>query len=146
MVIKGHTESFINYNLDFLQNSGQRTPDPWGKSQPNNAYDDLSFWLKQIIGHENRLESDQITQNSLFHLSLAPGYAPTDLHKPNYMITMNTLRSKFGASWDPNFAELSAFEDKCKREWGGLVSTMHAYISEKGVLILITGGCTNYSI
>ena len=144
VVIKGHTESFINYDLDFLQRSGQRGLGPWGTSQPNNAYDDLPLLQKPVLGHETRL--DLITQDSLFHPSLGRGYAPTDLRNSDYMITMDTLRSRFGASWNPKFVELSAFEGKCKKEWGIFVSTMYAHISEKGVLILITEECTIYFI
>ncbi|KAF8644284.1 hypothetical protein AX16_008569 [Volvariella volvacea WC 439] len=114
----GETKDFINYDLEFLQNSGQRDPKPWGTSQPHNAYYELSFVMKGIMGHETRLENQDITASSLFHPSLGPGYAPTKLDHPKYMVTMDILKSKFGSSWTPSFSSLNAFEEKCKKEWG----------------------------
>jgi hypothetical protein len=114
--LQGEIESFINLDLDFIQQSGQLKPEPWGESQPHNAYEDLSLAEKIVIGHETRLESTQITATSVFHPSLE--VAPTKLNDPTYMITMDTLRKKFGSSWKPTYSELNSFEQRCKDNWG----------------------------
>ncbi|KAI0804520.1 hypothetical protein BC629DRAFT_1182970 [Irpex lacteus] len=112
----GEIQGFINLDLEFIQQSGQIKPEPWGTSQPNNAYEDLSWAEQAVIGHETRLESGQILSDATFHPSIA--VAPTKLDKPKYMITLDDLKKKFGSSWTPKYASLNEFEQKCKDHWG----------------------------
>lgn len=112
----GEIQDFIHLDLTFIEQSGQVKPDPWGTSQPHNAYDDLSLPEKLVIGHETRLESKQITQDATFHPSIA--VAPVKLDKPTYMITLDSLKKAFGASWTPTYSTLNAFEQRCKDHWG----------------------------
>ncbi|PAV20126.1 hypothetical protein PNOK_0506000 [Pyrrhoderma noxium] len=116
----GEIASFINLDLDFIRASAQTNPDPWGTSQPHNAYDELSIAEKPIIGEENRLESGDITSDAQFHQSVL--VAPTQLDNDSYMITLDTIREQFGASWAPDCPPLNAFEELCKNFWGVPVS------------------------
>lgn len=116
MMSQGEIQGFINLDLEFIQQSGQIKPEPWGTSQPNNAYEDLSWAEQAVIGHETRLESGQILSDATFHPSIA--VAPTKLDKPKYMITLDDLKKKFGSSWTPKYASLNEFEQKCKDHWG----------------------------
>ncbi|PAV20088.1 hypothetical protein PNOK_0502200 [Pyrrhoderma noxium] len=112
----GEISSFINLDLGFLQSSAQEDPDPWGESQPHNAYNELSITEKPVIGHETRLESSQITSDAQFHQSLL--VAPTKLQDGTYMITMDSLKAKFGNDWVPDCPPLNEFEEQCKKQWG----------------------------
>jgi hypothetical protein len=114
--LKGEIEGFINLDLDFIQQSGQPNPDPWGESQPHNAFEELPIPEQVIIGLENRLQSSQITATSIFHPSLA--VAPTKLSNPIGMVTMDTLKGKFGLLWTPTYSQLNSFEQRCKDNWG----------------------------
>ncbi|ESK89907.1 hypothetical protein Moror_795 [Moniliophthora roreri MCA 2997] len=106
----------INLDLDFLRLYEQVEPDPWGTSQPNNAYMDLPRPERLIIGHETRLESNQITQQSVFHESIK--YSPQDLKVKDYMITMSIIQTTFGSGFTPQYPPLNDFEKYCKDNWG----------------------------
>ncbi|KAH8109828.1 hypothetical protein DFH11DRAFT_1624702 [Phellopilus nigrolimitatus] len=112
----GEVKSLINLDLGFLRRSGQPKPDPWGTSQPHNAYEELSFAQKPIIGHQTRLQSAQIASDSVFHESVK--FSPTALKDPTYMVTLDTLKNAFGGSWVPKSPALNAFEKECKDNWG----------------------------
>lgn len=85
----------------------------WGTSQPHNEY---AHWLIPF-SEKNRLESGQITKDSLFHQSLK--FAPTkqQLVEPDNMVTLDVLQQAFGSSWTPSYPTLNDFEQKCKNEW-----------------------------
>lgn len=107
----------MNLDLNFLQRSEQINPDPWGTSQPHNAYEELPDNVaKLLIGHETRLESGQITEQSSFHQSVA--VAPSKLDNPKYMVTLETLKSGFSHGWAPTYADYNSFELECKEKWG----------------------------
>jgi len=116
----GEIQSFIAVDLDYLLLTRQPNPDqPWGETQPHNSYDETpNFLTRQILGHETRLSSGQITPNDVFHESLR--VAPTKLtcKDPQDMITLNDVKAKFGRDWAPTFAPLNEFEKKCKEQWG----------------------------
>ncbi|KAK7682079.1 hypothetical protein QCA50_014665 [Cerrena zonata] len=105
----------INIDLDFLASIRQPKPDPWGTSQPNNTYYNTPWWQKSIIKPKTRLDSGQITRNVIFHESFKN--APTTLVHPDHMVTMTTLKQKFGSSWSPTCPSLNAFEQRCKNQW-----------------------------
>lgn len=109
------SNNIINIDLDFLASIRQPKPDPWGTSQPNNTYYNTPWWQKAIIRPETRLDSGQITRDVLFHESFKS--APTTLTHPDHMVTMNTLKQKFGTSWSPTCPPLNAFEQRCKNQW-----------------------------
>jgi hypothetical protein len=132
--LQGEIESFINLDLDFIQQSGQLKPEPWGESQPHNAYEELSLAEKIVIGHETRLESTQITATSVFHPSLA--VAPTKLTNPTHMITMDTLRKKFGSAWKPAYSKLNSFEQRCKDDWGHSVVCNSLFVRCSSIVLI----------
>ncbi|KAL5536402.1 hypothetical protein ACEPAF_224 [Sanghuangporus sanghuang] len=112
----GEVRSFINLDLAFLRQSAQQNPDPWGESQPHNAYEEASIAQQIAVGHSTRLEGNKITRNDQFHQSIL--VSPTNLKDPKYMITLNSLKSAFGSSWTPGCPALNDFEDLCKKNWG----------------------------
>jgi hypothetical protein len=112
----GEIQSFVNLDLDFLRSYAQVHPDPWGTSEPHNAYDELSWDEKLVIGHETRLASGQITRQSVFHESNK--FSPQNLRDPSNMVTMTIITQKFGISFLPDFAPLNEFEQHCKNDWG----------------------------
>ena len=69
-----------------------------------------------IIGHKTRLESGQITQESVFHQSVM--YSPAQLQSPKHMITMNIIEQSFGPGFRPQYPALNEFEQYCKDHWG----------------------------
>ncbi|PCH34858.1 hypothetical protein WOLCODRAFT_133642 [Wolfiporia cocos MD-104 SS10] len=112
----GEISSFINIDLDFLRQSGQKRPEPWATSQPHNAYENLKRAEKWPMIEKTRLESGQIARDAQFHRSVLA--APTKLDIPKYMITLNTLKGKFGSNWEPDCPDLNLFEEHCIEEWG----------------------------
>ena len=109
------SNNIINIDLNFLASIRQPNPDPWGTSQPNNTYYNTPWWQKAIIRPETRLDSGQITKDVIFHESFKS--APTTLVHPDHMVTLNTLKQKFGSSWSPTCPALNTFEQWCKVQW-----------------------------
>lgn len=91
-------------------------PKPWGKAQPHNA---ASSWKIKtgLTGHgpQDRLAKGIFTQDSVFHESVA--FSPTKLEKPANMITLESLKKKFGLHWVPKYEQLNWFEQMCKDKW-----------------------------
>lgn len=114
----GEIKSFINLDLDFLLASKQPQPQPWGTSQPHNAYEELPFLEKPVIGHETRLESKQITADSVLHASIE--FSPQKLDSPDYMVTLEKLVKEFGPSFKPQYPPLNEFEEYCRDNWKDL--------------------------
>ncbi|KZT09411.1 uncharacterized protein LAESUDRAFT_552679 [Laetiporus sulphureus 93-53] len=114
----GEISSFINLDLDFLRQTAQQKPEPWGTSQPHNAYEELSYAMQVIIGVETRLQSGDITSGDAFHQSVL--FAPTQLTEPKHMVTLDSLKKAFGADWSPSCPDLNEFEQLCKDKWGTL--------------------------
>ncbi|KAF9225781.1 hypothetical protein BS17DRAFT_699538 [Gyrodon lividus] len=112
----GEVQHIIELDLEFLRSYEQLNPDPWGTSQPHNAYMETSIIQRPIVGHETRLESKQIEKNSLFHESNK--YAPQSLKDPDYMVTMTLIAKEFGSGFQPSIAPMNDFEQYCKEHWG----------------------------
>lgn len=106
----------INLDLEFLRSYAQTNPDPWGTSQPHNAYMETSWFTGLVVGHETRLASGQITPESVFHQSVM--YSPTQLQSPKHMIAMNIVEESFGSGFRPQYPILNEFEQYCKDHWG----------------------------
>ncbi|KAF9817313.1 hypothetical protein IEO21_03573 [Rhodonia placenta] len=115
---KGEIKSFINLDLEFLLASKQPQPQPWGTSQPHNAYEELPFLEKPVIGQETRLESKQITADSVLHASIE--FSPQKLDSPDYMVTLEKLVKEFGPSFKPQYPPLNEFEEYCRDNWKDL--------------------------
>lgn len=128
----GELASLIDIDLDFLRTFAQVKPDPWGTSQPHNAYKETSLALRPVIGHETRLESNQIVQQSVFHESVR--YSPQQLASPDYMITMSIIEKKFGSGFIPQYPVLNEFEQLCKDHWGRGLSIGHGVESPGSVI------------
>ncbi|PIL30984.1 hypothetical protein GSI_05677 [Ganoderma sinense ZZ0214-1] len=111
----GEVESLINLDLDLLRLYSQTCPDPWGTSQPHNAYKETSVAQRHTVGHETRLRSGLITPQSVFHPSLMYSPASTQLQSPDYMVTMNIITESFGPV---SYPTLNVFERHCKDRWG----------------------------
>ncbi|KZT07952.1 uncharacterized protein LAESUDRAFT_650380 [Laetiporus sulphureus 93-53] len=111
----GEVCDFINLDLEFIQRSAQRSPEPWGKSQPHNAWKEAPWHFKRFIHSETRLQSHDIKQDALFHSSVL--VSPTTVRKAQNMITSKTLRKRFGERWKPRIVELNSFEKRCKTDW-----------------------------
>ncbi|KAJ7220581.1 hypothetical protein GGX14DRAFT_354257, partial [Mycena pura] len=96
----------------FIERSKQVNPDAWGTSQPHNAYYETPYVQRPIVGHKNRLESGQITNQIIFHESwkFSPKYAAL-LHK-DYMIAPDNLLFTH-----LNYATMNQFETDCKNRW-----------------------------
>ncbi|KAI1789975.1 hypothetical protein LXA43DRAFT_538200 [Ganoderma leucocontextum] len=130
----GEIRSLINLDLDFLRSYAQTRPDPWGTSQPHNAYMDTSFAQRPVVGHETRLQSGQITPQSVFHQSVM--YSPAQLQSPDYMITMNIIEQSFGHGFAPQYPALNEFEQYCKDHWGtGLRDAVPGGDDNPGIVI-----------
>lgn len=94
-------------------------PEEWGTSQPHNSYDDMPDGFgRNLIGHKTRLEDGQITKDSIFHQSFQLSPDGKSLQQPEYMVTMEALKAKFGADWEPTYAPLNEYEQKMKENWG----------------------------
>jgi hypothetical protein len=104
-----HPNAIVELDLDFIWRSRERTSDPWGTTQPHNAWKDLPAGWPQ-----SRLDFCQ--SGSLYHESIKS--APTDLHEPFRMITLNDLKKKFSGSWEPTCPALGLYEAQCKKDWG----------------------------
>ncbi|KAG1730063.1 hypothetical protein EDB19DRAFT_1390625 [Suillus lakei] len=111
----GEIKSFIEIDLEFLRSTRQLNPEPWGTSQPHNAYMESSYATRLIVGHETRLESGQITTTSTFHQSLE--FSPQTLVSPDYMTTSSLIQKAFGSGFRPNRPPLNEFEAYCKNNW-----------------------------
>ncbi|KAE9395187.1 hypothetical protein BT96DRAFT_885850 [Gymnopus androsaceus JB14] len=111
----GEIQSLVNLDLDFLRSYAQAAPEAWGTSQPHNAYMETPIYIRPVIGHETRLESKQITQNSVFHESVK--YSPQQLKSPDYMVTMTFIQKYFGSGFVPQYPPLNTFEQYCKDHW-----------------------------
>ena len=122
IVPQGEIKSLINLDLDFLRSYGQTRPDPWGTSQPHNAYKETTLVFRPIVGHETRLESHQITPQSVFHQSVM--YSPAILKSPEYMTTMKLITDSFGPGFAPQYPPLNEFEQYCKDNWDTGVCTL----------------------
>lgn len=95
------------------------------------------IYIRPVIGHETRLESKQITQNSVFHESVK--YSPQQLKSPDYMVTMTFIQKYFGSGFVPQYPPLNTFEQYCKDHWGTGVGH---YVFRIHTVTLTTGfGC-----
>ncbi|KAJ7739230.1 hypothetical protein DFH07DRAFT_78654 [Mycena maculata] len=112
----GEIQSLVNLDLDFLRSYSQVKPEPWGTSQPHNAYKETPIYERPIVGHETRLQSGQITTQTVFHESIK--YSPQQLTSPDYMITMTIIQQQFGSGFTPQYPALNEFEKYCKDHWG----------------------------
>ncbi|KAJ7455862.1 hypothetical protein FB451DRAFT_1407688 [Mycena latifolia] len=130
----GEIKSIVSLDLEFLRSYSQVRPDPWGTSQPHNAYMETPFTLRPVVGNETRLESAQITQQSVFHESIK--HSPLDLTSPYHMITMQIIQQKFGPGFAPQYPALNEFEQYCKDRWGkGLEGLLPPGIESPGIVI-----------
>ncbi|KIJ11726.1 hypothetical protein PAXINDRAFT_181808 [Paxillus involutus ATCC 200175] len=111
----GEVQNIIELDLEFLRSYEQVNPDPWGTSQPHNAYIETPIIQRPIVGHETRLESKQIEKTSLFHESNK--YSPQSLKAPDYMVTMTLIEKQFGSGFQPTFVAMNDFEKYCKDHW-----------------------------
>ncbi|KAG2126840.1 hypothetical protein DEU56DRAFT_537692 [Suillus clintonianus] len=111
----GEIKSFVELDLDFLRSTRQQNPDPWGTSQPHNAYMETSWVGGIIYGHETRLQSGQITTTSPFHQSLQ--FSPQTLTAPKYMVTTSIIQKQFGTGYYPDYPPLNEFEEYCRTNW-----------------------------
>ncbi|KIK01582.1 hypothetical protein K443DRAFT_98321 [Laccaria amethystina LaAM-08-1] len=128
----GELTSLIDIDLEFLRTFAQVQPDPWGTSQPHNAYKETSVALRPIIGHETRLESNQIVQQSIFHESVR--HSPQQLTSPDYMITMSIIQNTFGSGFEPQYLALNEFEQYCRDHWGRGLTISHGVESPGSVI------------
>ena len=115
---QGEIQSIVDLDLDFLRSARQQKPDPWGTSQPHNAYMETSILQRPFVGHETRLESGQITLPSnflQFHESV--DYSPQKLAFPDYMTSLSLITQKLGSGFKPNYPPLNDFENSCKNNW-----------------------------
>lgn len=69
-----------------------------------------------LVGHETRLESGQISTDTIFHPSFQ--VSPTKLTNMTFMVTLPILQETFGTSWITTYSTLNAFEELCKEQWG----------------------------
>ncbi|KAG2369206.1 hypothetical protein BDR07DRAFT_1447820 [Suillus spraguei] len=111
----GEIKSFVELDLVFLRSTRQQKPEPWGTSQPHNAYMETPFALRPVVGHETRLESEQITPTSIFHKSLE--FSPQNLTSKDYMVTTTIIQQKFGSGFHYIYPPLNEFEAYCKNNW-----------------------------
>lgn len=114
----GEIKDLVHLDLQFLQQYSQPGADPWGASQPHNAYEEASYPEEFAAGHETRLEKNLIAQETTFHESVK--HSPLTLTDPTYMITMDTIKNKLGrSSFNPDYVPLNEFEKLCRQHWGG---------------------------
>lgn len=73
---------------------------------------------KPVIGQETRLESKQITADSVLHASIE--FSPQKLDSPDYMVTLEKLVKEFGPSFKPQYPPLNEFEEYCRDNWKDL--------------------------
>ncbi|KAG2063174.1 hypothetical protein BDR04DRAFT_587290, partial [Suillus decipiens] len=111
----GEITSFIELDLEFLQSTRQQKPEPWGTSEPHNAYMECSISDQLVLGHETCLESGQITATSTFHQSLE--FSPQKLTSPKYMVTANIIQKEFGSGFHWSYPPLNEFGMYCKKNW-----------------------------
>ncbi|KIK42593.1 hypothetical protein CY34DRAFT_83287 [Suillus luteus UH-Slu-Lm8-n1] len=111
----GEIKSFVALDTDFLRSTRQQKPEPWGTSQPHNAYIESDYLTRIVVGHENRLQSKQITSTSVFHQSLE--FSPQKLVSPDYMVTTSIIQKEFGSGFHPDHPALNEFEAYCKNNW-----------------------------
>lgn len=111
----GEIKSFVALDTDFLRSTRQQKPEPWGTSQPHNAYIESDYLTRILVGHENRLQSKQITSTSVFHQSLE--FSPQKLVSPDYMVTTSIIQKEFGSGFHPDHPALNEFEAYCKNNW-----------------------------
>lgn len=111
----GEIKSFVALDTDFLRSTRQQKPEPWGTSQPHNAYIESDYLTRIVVGHENRLQSKQITSSSVFHQSLE--FSPQKLVSPDYMVTTSIIQKEFGSGFHPDYPALNEFEAYCKNNW-----------------------------
>lgn len=105
----GEITSFVELDLEFLRST--REPEPWGTSQPHNAYKEICY----PVFHQTRLESGQITTTSTFHQSLE--FSPQKLTSPRYMVTAEIIQQTFGSEFHWKYPPLNEFEAYCKKNW-----------------------------
>ncbi|KAI5999107.1 hypothetical protein EDD15DRAFT_2238725 [Pisolithus albus] len=113
----GEIMSFIDVDTDLITKSTRSKVDPWGTSQPHNAYHLLNPRAKKMVRPLARLHTPygRIIRDALFHESLR--VAPTCLEHPEHMVTLNSLKDYFGESWEPSYVPLNEFEKRCKDNW-----------------------------
>ncbi|KIK10972.1 hypothetical protein PISMIDRAFT_123546 [Pisolithus microcarpus 441] len=113
----GEIMSFIDVDTDLITKTIRPKVDPWGTSQPHNAYHLLTPRAKRMVRPMPRLHTPygQIIRDALFHESLR--VAPTCLEHPEHMVTLNSLKDHFGESWEPSYVPLNEFERCCKDSW-----------------------------
>lgn len=105
-------------DMDFLSRTRQRSPDAWGTSQPHNMFDELTIPEKIVMKLKTRQDAGLLTKDSVYHPSflVSPIQIKPD---PANMVTLDTLKKKFGANWQPTCSELNATEKQYKVTWGG---------------------------
>ncbi|KAG2335291.1 hypothetical protein BDR05DRAFT_1006981 [Suillus weaverae] len=101
----GEIKSFIAFDADFLRSTRQANPELWGTSQPHNVYTESDYATRLLAGHENRLESKQITPTSVFHQSLE--FSPQKLVSPNYMVATSIMQKEFGSGFRQDYPALN---------------------------------------
>ncbi|KAI6141601.1 hypothetical protein BKA82DRAFT_4200294 [Pisolithus tinctorius] len=116
----GEIKSFIEIDTDLIVKGMHPRADPWGTSQPHNAYRLLNPKAKSMVRPMARLHGPhwQIIRDGVFHESLK--HAPTDLEHPEHMITPKCLKNRFGEAWEPSYAPLNEFERHCRDNWVSL--------------------------
>ncbi|KAF9255635.1 hypothetical protein L218DRAFT_883747, partial [Marasmius fiardii PR-910] len=112
----GEIMDLVNLDLEFLKGWAQVRPDPWGASQPHNAYMETALALRPIIGHGTRLQGGHVTPHTVFHQSVQ--FSPRILNSPMFMINADMIEKKFGSGFQAEYAPLNEFEESCKKEWG----------------------------
>lgn len=106
----------LNIDYEFLTRNRQPQPDPWGYSQPHNAWSETPWWQKVVIKAQTRIQSGVLKADAVFHRSIFS--APLNLNNPMNMITLTSLKQAFGDAWVPDSPPLNAFEQECKNAWG----------------------------
>ncbi|KAI0767193.1 hypothetical protein C8Q74DRAFT_938030 [Fomes fomentarius] len=115
--LAGEIKDLISLDLEYLRLYSQPRPDPWGTSQPHNAFKETSLLLQPIMRAETRLTSKHITVESVLHESVK--YSPQKLTSPDFMATLSIIQQNLGSGFAPQYPPLNEFEQYCKDHWGG---------------------------
>ncbi|KAI5996611.1 hypothetical protein F5J12DRAFT_907046 [Pisolithus orientalis] len=101
----------------FIEKIAQPQPDPWGAAQPGQWICGVGWRLEAI--HSTFRHACKVVRSSQAWCSTRASFMPPRrLTRPQYMLTLDTLKQAFGTSWKPTIAPLNEFEQYCKDKWG----------------------------
>ena len=80
----------IDLDTDFIKRSKQPNPEPWGTSQPHNAYDETPLPARVAVGVKNRYDGGFILKDTVFHQSWAA--SPTRLARWVHLSAVRRVR------------------------------------------------------